>query len=53
MKGREYGMSTKTEKELEQKYLDNVIDKVKQAEKRLKRLNMILRTSISKLMIST
>lgn len=57
MKGREYGMSTKTEKELEQKYLDNVIDKVKQAEqkaeKRLKRRNMILRASISKLMIFT
>ena len=34
MKGREYGMSTKTEKELEQKYLDNVIDKVKQAEQK-------------------
>ena len=27
-------MSTKTEKELEQKYLDNVIDKVKQAEQK-------------------
>lgn len=32
MKGREYVMSASTEKELEQKYLDNVIDKVKQAE---------------------